>query len=475
MSKEEDVVHDAIERLEWDERKDEDTPFKTMRQITRRTALTGSAAGIGALILQACGGSSSSSSSGSSSSATATGSASAATGGSGAAAIFGSSTAYKFTLVNHVTTNPFFTPTQNGAADACKLLGCSYQWTGSQNANVGEMVNAFNTAISAGVNGIGCCLVDLHAFNSPTTKALAAKIPVVAYNADAAGNARLAYIGQDLFVSGQEMGQHIAELVPSGDVALFIATPALNIQPRIDGAQQRSRRTRPSRSTSRPGPPCRRSCPRSVPTTAHPSTRYFAVDGGSTQSIAQVIKKQNLRSKGSRAGMTPPITQQLLAPQIDFTIDQQPYLRASADPPAGPVQRQRDPDRASRHQQGPSSSTRRQWCPTKAPTARTRARARAPASRIRSLLVGTMATASDKTVATAPPPKGPAEGWAQRGGALSLAQRFLTLREGSIIVVTLIAFIYFSVTSDRFLTANSLKALLSYFAPSRSWRRARCS
>ncbi len=39
-------------------------------------------------------------------------------------------------------------------------------------------------------------------------------------------------------MSGQEMGEHIATLVPSGDVALFIATPgALNIQPRIDGAQ----------------------------------------------------------------------------------------------------------------------------------------------------------------------------------------------------------------------------------------------
>ena len=60
MSKEEDVVHDALERLEWDERKEEDTPFKKMRQFTRRTALTGGAAGIGALILQACGGSSSS-------------------------------------------------------------------------------------------------------------------------------------------------------------------------------------------------------------------------------------------------------------------------------------------------------------------------------------------------------------------------------------------------------------------------------
>src|SRR5436305_15046905 len=98
---------DAIERLEWDERKDEETPFKRLRQVTRRTALTGGAAGIAALALVACGSSSSSSSS-------------AASGGSGAASIFGSSQSYKFTIVNHVTTNVFFTPTQNGAADACK-------------------------------------------------------------------------------------------------------------------------------------------------------------------------------------------------------------------------------------------------------------------------------------------------------------------------------------------------------------------
>jgi simple sugar transport system substrate-binding protein len=221
-----DVVDDAIERLEWDERNEDETPFKRWRQLTRRTALTGGAAGIAAMVLEACGGSSSSSTS------------KAASGGSsGAAAIFGSSKSYKFTFVNHVTTNPFFTPTQSGAADACKLLGCSYQWTGSQTSNVGEMVNSMNSAISAGVDGIAVALIDLHAFNAPTSKALAAKIPVVAYNADAASNARLAYIGQDLFVSGQKMGEHIASLVPSGDVALFIATPgALNIQPRIDGA-----------------------------------------------------------------------------------------------------------------------------------------------------------------------------------------------------------------------------------------------
>ena len=332
MSKEEDVVHDALDRLEWDERKEEETPFKKMRQLTRRTALTGGAAGIGALILQACGGGSSSSSS-SSSSATSTGTASAATGGSAAAGIFGVSKSYKFTFINHVTTNPFFTPTQNGAADACKLLGCSYQWTGSANSNVGEMVSAFNSAVSGGVDGIAVALISLTAFNSPTTKALAAKIPVVAYNADAAGNPRLAYIGHDLFVSGQEMGDHIAELVPSGDVALFIATPgSLNIQPRIDGAQ----------ATLKKHPSIK---PHVVATgaaltqelstiqaymTSHSSFKgFFAVDGGSTQSVGQTIQKQNLigKVKGGGYDLTP-ITQQTVASgALQFTIDQQPYLQ----------------------------------------------------------------------------------------------------------------------------------------------------
>src|SRR6202044_854837 len=46
-------------------------------------------------------------------------------------AVFASHPTYTFNFVNHVTTNPFFVPTQYGAADACALLGCKYQWTGS--------------------------------------------------------------------------------------------------------------------------------------------------------------------------------------------------------------------------------------------------------------------------------------------------------------------------------------------------------
>ncbi|MDE2517027.1 MAG: substrate-binding domain-containing protein, partial [Rhodospirillales bacterium] len=147
---------------------------------------------------------------------------------------------WKFVFVNHVTTNPFFVPCQYGIHDACALLGCDYQWTGSETSDVGQMVNAMNAAIAAKADAIAIPIVDPRGFNKPTDRALAAGIPVFSYNADAphgSDNKRLAYIGQDLFLSGQMMGERIVKEVGAGKVALFIATPGqLNLQPRVDGA-----------------------------------------------------------------------------------------------------------------------------------------------------------------------------------------------------------------------------------------------
>jgi simple sugar transport system substrate-binding protein len=144
---------------------------------------------------------------------------------------------YKFTFVNHVTTNPFFTPTQYGIEDACTFLGCSYQWTGSETSNVAEMTSAMDTAIAAKVDGIAVCLVDAEAFNKPTEDALSIGIPVIGYNADTTGNARLSYVGQSLYQSGYNIAQKWLPMVKSGGkVMLSIATPgSLNLQPRLDG------------------------------------------------------------------------------------------------------------------------------------------------------------------------------------------------------------------------------------------------
>lgn len=59
---------------------------------------------------------------------------------------FPSTPRWKFVFVCHVTTNPFFTPTQYGAQDACALLGTEFQWTGSKDSIVAEMVNASNAS-----------------------------------------------------------------------------------------------------------------------------------------------------------------------------------------------------------------------------------------------------------------------------------------------------------------------------------------
>jgi simple sugar transport system substrate-binding protein len=139
--------------------------------------------------------------------------------------------------VNHVTTNPFFTPTVYGIEDACAFFGCEYQWTGSQTATVTEMVAAMQTAIADEVDGIAVCLVDAEAFNQPTDDALSIGIPVIGYNADTTPNSRLAYVGQSLYQSGYNIAQRWLPMIePGSQVMLSIATPgSLNLQPRLDG------------------------------------------------------------------------------------------------------------------------------------------------------------------------------------------------------------------------------------------------
>jgi simple sugar transport system permease protein len=49
--------------------------------------------------------------------------------------------------------------------------------------------------------------------------------------------------------------------------------------------------------------------------------------------------------------------------------------------------------------------------------------------------------------------------------ALGLGKRFLTLREGSVIVITILVFVYFAVNTEEFFTGDNFKTLLPYFAP----------
>ena len=147
---------------------------------------------------------------------------------------------YKFFFVCHVTLDQFFTPSIYGIQDACAAFGCTYQWTGSQKNVVSEMVNAMQVAIAQKADGIAVCLVDPKAFDAATATAMAAGIPVVAFNADVpagSSNKRLSYVGQPLYQAGYNVAMKWLKMVPKGaHVMLSIGVPgSLNTQPRLDG------------------------------------------------------------------------------------------------------------------------------------------------------------------------------------------------------------------------------------------------
>jgi simple sugar transport system substrate-binding protein len=309
-------VEEAIETLNM-----KDGP--TRRRLLKGTGLVSATAAASAL-LTAC----------------ASSSTSGAAAGS-AAGNFPSTPAWKFTFVNHVTTNPFFVPTQYGLADAAALVGLPKPaWVGSQNSSVPEMVSATNAAISAKASGIALAVIDSHAFTSPVANAMNAGIPVVSYNADGnvgdPGTNRLAYIGQDLFVSGQNLGQRIAASMASGgDAVGFIATPGTaNIQPRIDGAQQAIKASGKNikfTSVASGATLAQENTSINSYVLAHKSTLkgIFAVDAGSTQTVGQMIAKYGLQGKVASGGfdLTPQTLSSIKGGSLGFTIDQQPYLQ----------------------------------------------------------------------------------------------------------------------------------------------------
>jgi simple sugar transport system substrate-binding protein len=301
--------------------------------LTRRRLLEGtglvSASAAAAALLAAC-------SSGTSSSAAAA---------KNAAGNFPKTPAWKFTFVNHVTDNAFFTPTQYGFADAAALLGIpTPAWTGASSTQPtnSTMITALNSAIAANSPGIATTVVDATAFISPIDKALAAGIPVVTYNANGAVNNPtngLAYVGQELYTSGQEVGTRIAAAMPHGGTACgIIAQPgALNIQPRLDGANAailaagkglkilHTAGFDAGASASQEAT----AVPEFIQANGPKLQGIFAVDGGDTALLGATLKKYGLVGKISSGGfdLEPQTLAAVADGSLDFTIDQSPYLQ----------------------------------------------------------------------------------------------------------------------------------------------------
>jgi simple sugar transport system substrate-binding protein len=323
------VVDEAIETLNM-----QDGPSR--RRLLEGAGLFSATAAASALIA-AC-------TSSSSSSATPTAGASSASSTAAAAAAVGNfpaTPAWQFWFVNHVTTNLFFVPTQNGMADAAKLLGLpGPKWGGSTTSSATQMVSYLNTAIAAKANGIATTVITATSFTAPVMNAMNAGIPVISYNADGVvnngvatiGTNRLCYVGQALYNSGVAMGNRIKSLVTTpGEVVIFIATPGSgNIQPRYDGAVSV---LKPAGFTVKEVATGALTSQESAAEKAFlvgaKSTLKgaFAVDAGSTELLGPALASVGLKIPAGGFDLTPGTLTAINSGQLNFTIDQNPYLQ----------------------------------------------------------------------------------------------------------------------------------------------------
>lgn len=155
---------------------------------------------------------------------------------------------YRFTILTQTgIDNTFWQTIKRGMDDACEDydVDCQLLFT-QENGNLQMHLQNLETTIAQGVDGIGTVIVEDTLYDDAIQRAADEGIPVVTLNVDdtegAAGNARLAFIGQDLFQAGYEVAKGLMSGIDKSKpqhVLLGLARPGESwAEARIGGARK---------------------------------------------------------------------------------------------------------------------------------------------------------------------------------------------------------------------------------------------
>ena len=125
-------------------------------------------------------------------------------------------------VVYHNTGINFAMVLKRGAEEAAKEFGVNAEFTGPVEPNVEAQVAMIENFIASEVDGLAISNVSAEALNPVIERAIAAGIPTVSFNSDAAGSKRLAFFGQDLVQSGRTQAEILVEYMGTkGKVLIF--------------------------------------------------------------------------------------------------------------------------------------------------------------------------------------------------------------------------------------------------------------
>ena len=222
----------------------------------------------------------------------------------------------------------FWDQIQKGAQEAAVKDNVDFKYSGSININ--EQSTFIQNAIDSKVDGIAVSLPNPSALAPEVQKAVAAGIPVVAFNAgdrDWQSTGALAFYGEPETLAGQFAGEQLNKLGAKHALCVIQAQGQVQLEDRCTGmASKFSGQTEKLYADGS-------DTPSYVSTVSSKMRQDPSIDSVITLGPALgVAVQQQLEQDGSKAkvgtyAFTPDLIPLLQNGKIAFTIDQQPYLQ----------------------------------------------------------------------------------------------------------------------------------------------------
>jgi ribose transport system substrate-binding protein len=168
-----------------------------------------------------------------------------------AAGSFAAEKTYTFGIVAKSNNNPVFQAAKTGAEDEAKALGekngvtIKIDWRTPNEEDPQKQVEAIETLVNAGANGIAVSASDANKLTDAINAAVAKGVPVVCFDSDVPKSKRLANFGTDDIDCGNKVMAELAkEMNGKGVVAILAGNQnAPNLQKRVAGVKEEAKKS----------------------------------------------------------------------------------------------------------------------------------------------------------------------------------------------------------------------------------------
>jgi len=168
-----------------------------------------------------------------------------------AAGSFAAEKTYTFGIVAKSNNNPVFQAAKTGAEDEAKALGekngvtIKIDWRTPNEEDPQKQVEAIETLVNAGANGIAVSASDANKLTDAINSAVAKGVTVVCFDSDVPKSKRLANFGTDDIDCGHKVMSELAkEMNGKGVVAILAGNQnAPNLQKRVAGVKEEAKKS----------------------------------------------------------------------------------------------------------------------------------------------------------------------------------------------------------------------------------------